>query len=148
MHIMLVTQLMSFMHITLLSLNSSNTETYAQSYCLLSVSSLGIKENDSNNLQNQAPWWSIYSWDSSKDTPGGRIKPQCWRLACHNFWDAHGQQSTRCSPSNFVCLMRSAEYSLRWPSNARELSSSRVSRSFRIWNNAYNAFYVWLLCKI
>ena len=104
------------------------------------MSSLETNENSIRTLQYQT--WSIFSWNSPKGTPGGRMKTQSWWLVFLNFLDANGQQSTRCSPSNVLCPMRSVEYSLRWPSDDMELISSRVSRSLRIWNNAYNAFYV------
>ena len=141
MHIMHLTLFMYVMPPgRLLPLYSSNTETYAQSCCLLPVSSLETNENSIRTLQNHT--WSIFSWNSPKGTPGGRMKTQSWWLVFLNFLDANGQQSTRCSPLNVLCPMRSVEYSLRWPSDDTELISSRVSKSLRIWNNAYNAFYV------
>ena len=123
----------------LLPLYSSNTDTYAQSCCLLPVSSLETKENSRSTLQNHT--WSIFSWKAPEGTPGGLIKTQSWRLVSLSFLDAKGQQSTRCSPSNVLCPTRRVEYSLKWPSEATELINSRVSRSLRIWNNAYYAIY-------
>ena len=144
MHIMHIMHLTRFMYVMppgrLLPLYSSNTETYAQSWCLLPVSSLETNEKSIRTLQNHT--WSIFSWNSPKGTPGGRMKTQSWWLVFLNFLDANGQQSTRCSPLNVLFPMRSVEYSLRWPSDDTELISSRVSKSLRIWNNAYNAFYV------